>query len=70
VKAVDEAIEHGVGDVVRVFKADAQTRQRLLPLAIDLGRRERRVAHHVGQHPQTRLEAVLHHHHVQEGQIG
>ena len=45
-------------------------RQRLLPLAIDLLGRERRVAHDVGHQVERRIEAVLHHDGVDEGQVG
>ena len=42
----------------------------LLALPIDLRLRERRMPRHVGQHAEPRLEAVLHHDHVQVAQIG
>ena len=44
-------------------------RQHLLPLPIDFLGRERRALDHVGQHPHAGLEAVLHHDHVDEGEV-
>ena len=69
-EAVDEPIEHGVGDVLGILEADLQAGQHLLPLAIDLLRRERRMPRHVRQHAHAGVEAVLHHDHVEEGQVG
>ena len=69
-EAVHEAVEHRVGDIIGIFEADLQSRQNLLSLAIDLVRRERGVAHDVGQHPQAHVEAVFHHDHVHVAEIG
>ena len=65
-EAVDQPIEHRVGDVAGILEADLQARQHLLALALDLRRRERRLPRHVGQHLQAGVEAVLHHDHVAE----
>ena len=69
-KAVDEPIEDRVRDEVGIVEADLQARQRLLPLTIDLLRRERRMPRHVRQHPQAGVEAVLHDDDIDEGQVG
>ncbi len=69
-EAVHQPVEHGVGDPLGIFGADLQTRQRLLALPFDLVLRERRVPRHVGQHAHAVFEAVLHHHHVDEREIG
>ncbi len=53
-----------------IFNADFQARQHLLPLALDFLRRERRATRHVGEHAQAEPEAVLHHDHVDEAEIG
>ncbi len=70
VKAVDQTIEDGVGDVFRILGADLQARQHLLALPLDFSGRERRKSCHVGQHLHAAVEAVLHHDHVEERQIG
>ena len=50
--------------------ADLQARENLLALPLDLGRRECRTPRDVGQHAEADVEAVLHHDHVDEAQIG
>ena len=46
-EAVDQPIEHDVREELRVVVADLHARQRLLPLPLDLFRRERRMLRHV-----------------------
>jgi hypothetical protein len=69
-EAVDQPIEHGVRDVAGIFEADRLPREHLLALALDFRRRERRLPRHVGQHAEPGVEAVLHHDHVHEREIG
>ena len=69
-ETVDETIEDGVGHVAGIVRAHLQPRQHLLPLPLDLARREAGVPHHVGQDPHPGLEAVLHDDHVAERQVG
>ncbi len=57
--AKDEPIEHDAGDVVRIVVRDLQRRERLPLLQRDLGRRERRVLHHVGDEAQRLVGSIL-----------
>ncbi len=67
---VDEPIEDDAGDVIGILVADLQAGEHLLPLALDLLRRERRVAREVRRPDRApSVEAVLHHHGVDERQI-
>jgi hypothetical protein len=59
-KSVDQPIENGVGNKSRILEVHLQRRQGLPALSLDLFRRKRRVARHIGQQPQTGIEAVLH----------
>ena len=66
---VDQAVEHHVGEVLGVLVSHLQPRQDLLALALELLRREGRVAQDVGEQPHSQREIVLHHHHVDEGKV-
>ena len=65
-EAVDQAIEHRIGNVARIFGADLEPREHLLPLPFDLGRREAGCRAMSDSIRMPGLEAVLHHHHVAE----
>ncbi len=69
VRRVDQPREDDPRQVLRVVVADLEPRQHLLALALDLGRRERRVSGGVGDHVQPELEAVGHDEDVDEGQV-
>ena len=69
-QAVDQPVEHGVRDELRIFEADFHARQHLLPAALDFLRRERRAPREIGEHAQAEAQAVLHHDHVDEAEIG
>ncbi len=68
-KAVNQAVEHHPGDVVRILVADLEPRKNLLPLPLELLGRERRVSRQIGHHVEPECEAVLHHDGVDERQI-
>jgi hypothetical protein len=67
--AVDQPIEHRVGEKPGILQADLQVREHLLPLPFDVVRRERGAPRHVRQQAQPVVEAVLHHDHVDEAEI-
>ena len=54
VEAVDQAIDHLARDAVGILRRHLQRRHRLLPLPLDLLRRERRPPHDVGHQLQAR----------------
>ena len=54
-----------------ILEADLQARQHLLPLTLDLGRRRTPDARAMSDSMRMPgLEAVLHHDHVDEGEVG
>ncbi len=67
---VHHPIEYRVRDVLGILKADLQSRERLLFLAVDFGGGKRGVARHVRQHAHSGLEAVLHDHDAHLTEIG
>ena len=68
-EAVDQAIEHHPGYVVRIFVPDLEARQNLLALPLELLGSELRVPRQIGHHIEPEGEAVLHHDCVDEGEI-
>ena len=70
VEPVDEPIEHDIRDVTRVVCVHAQRRQDLVLLPLDLLRRERRIARHIGHQIHADLKRVLHDNRVHEREIG
>jgi hypothetical protein len=69
VKPVDQPVEQHRGDVARILAADAERRQRLLTLTIDLLWRERRAANDIGDEIQRQGEGVFHHDGIDEREI-
>ena len=66
---IDQPPEHHTRQVRRVLVTDLQPREHLLPLPLNLDRRERRVARDVRDEVDAEIETVRHDQDVDEAQV-
>ena len=69
VEPVEQSGQHDARQIRRIVQADLESREHLLPLALELGALERRIARALGDQVQAELEAVGHDQDVDEAQV-
>ena len=69
-KSIDQPVEHHVGQVLRIVVTDLQPGQDLLTLALDFLARKGRMLREIRDQVEADVQAVLHHHGLNEAEVG